>query len=259
MGKVIAIAVPKGGVGKTTSVVNLGASLAVAEKKTLIIDFDASGACSIALGFTPEKINGDIFDVFSYSKSIDKVIHKTDIPFLDFIPALVPSYQSEQRLEKLSSNIMFIANVIRAQAESYDFILIDCPPYLKGMTTNAMAVSDSLLIPIRAENFSLDALRKMMRHFEFVKQMYNQRLKIEGIFFTMFEQHTKVSLLAMNDLIENFNGHLLKTVIPKNVTISESAFKGIPAVLFKAVSKGSQAYLNLAIEIMNNNQEFITS
>ncbi len=253
MGKVIAVAVPKGGVGKTTSVVNLGASLAVAEKKTLIIDFDASGACSIALGFTPEKINGDIFDVFSYSKSIDKVIHKTDIPFLDFIPALVPSYQSEQRLEKLSSNIMFIANVIRAQADTYDYIIIDCPPYLKGMTTNALAVSDSLLIPIRAENFSLDALRKIMRHVEFVKKTYNHRLKIEGIFFTMFEPHTKVSLLAMNDLMENFNGHLLKTVIPKNVTISESAFKGIPAVLFKAISKGSQAYLNLAIEIMNNN------
>jgi len=251
MGKVIAVAVPKGGVGKTTSVVNLGASLAVAEKKTLIIDFDSSGACSIALGFTTDKIKGDIFDVFSYAKSIENVIHTTDIPFLDFIPALVPSYQSEQRLEKLSSNIMFIANVIRAQAETYEYILIDCPPYLKGMTTNAMAVADSLLIPIRAENFSLDALSKMMRHFEFVKQMYNQRLKIEGIFFTMFESHTKVSLLAMNELLENYKGYLLKTMIPKNVTISESTFKGIPAVLFKAISKGSQAYLNLALEIMN--------
>jgi len=253
MGKVIAVAVPKGGVGKTTSVINLAASLAVAEKKTLVIDFDASGACSIALGFTPEKISGDIFDVFSYSKTIDKVIHKTEIPFLDFIPALVPSYQSEQRLEKLSSNIMFIANVIRAQAESYDFIIIDCPPYLKGMTTNALAIADSLLIPIRAENFSLDALRKIFRHVEYVKQTYNHRLKIEGIFFTMFEANTKVSLLAMHDLQDNFNGHLLKTRIPKNVTISESAFKGIPAVLYKAISKGSQAYLDLAIEIMNKN------
>ncbi|MFA6596327.1 MAG: ParA family protein [Ignavibacteriaceae bacterium] len=253
MGKVIAVAVPKGGVGKTTSVINLGASLAVAEKKTLIIDFDASGACSIALGFLPDKIKGDIFDVFSYAKSIDKVIHKTDIPFLDFIPALVSSYQSEQRLEKLSSNIMFIANVIRAQAETYDYILIDCPPYLKGMTTNAMAVADSILIPIRAENFSLDALSKMMRHYEFVKQMYNQRLKIEGIFFTMFEAHTKVSLLAMNELLEKYNGYLLKTMIPKNVTISEAVFKGIPAVLFNAISKGSQAYLSLALEIMNKN------
>ncbi|MDP3148362.1 MAG: ParA family protein [Ignavibacteria bacterium] len=253
MGKIIAVAVPKGGVGKTTSVINIAASLAVAEKKTLIIDFDASGACSIALGFSPEKISGDIFDVFSYSKSIDKVIHKTDIPFLDFIPALVPSYQSEQRLEKLSSNIMFIANVIRTLADTYDYIIIDCPPYLKGMTTNALAVSDSLLIPIRAENFSLDALRKILRHVEYIKQTYNHRLKIEGIFFTMFEAHTKVSIMAMQDLQENFNGHLLKTVIPKNVTISESAFKGIPAVLYRALSKGSQAYLNLATEIMSKN------
>ena len=253
MGKVIAVAVPKGGVGKTTSVVNLGASLAVAEKKTLIIDFDASGACAIALGFSPERIKGDIFDVFSYAKSVDNVIHQTEIPFLDFIPTLVSSFESEQRLEKLSSNIMFIANVIRAQAECYDYILIDCPPYLKGMTTNAMSVSDSLLIPIRAENFSLDALRKMMRHYEYVKKIYNQRLKIEGIFFTMYETHTKVSLLAMNDVMENFGAHMLKTMIPKNVTISESTFKGIPAVLYKALSKGSQAYLTLAIEIMNKN------
>jgi len=253
MGKVISIAVPKGGVGKTTSVVNLAASLAVAEKKSLIIDFDASGACAIALGFTQESISGDIFDVFSYTKPIEKVIHKTSIPFLDFIPALVPSYQLEQRLEKLSANIMFIANVIRAQIETYDYIIIDCPPYLKGMTTNALAVSDSLLIPVRAENFSLDALRKMMRHFEYVKRMYNNRLTIEGIFFTMFEPHTKVSLLAMQYLQENFREYLLKTIIPKNVIISESAFKGIPAVLFKALSKGSQAYLNLAIEIMMKN------
>jgi len=253
MGKVIAVAVPKGGVGKTTSVINIAASLAVAEKKTLIIDFDASGACSIALGFTQEKIRGDIFDVFSYSKPIENVIHKTDIPYLDFIPALVPTYQSEQRLEKLSSNIMFIANVIRMVAESYEYILIDCPPYLKGMTTNALSVSDSLLIPIRAENFSLDALGKIMRHYEFVKKMFNQRLTIEGIFFTMFEANTKVSLLALKEVTENYNGYLLKTVIPKNVTISESAFKGIPAVLYKAVSKGSKAYLNLAIEIMSKN------
>ncbi|MBZ0198611.1 MAG: ParA family protein, partial [Ignavibacteriaceae bacterium] len=250
MGKVIAVAVPKGGVGKTTTVVNLAASLAVAEKKTLIIDFDTSGACSIALGFTPDKIKGDILDLFSYTKSIDKVIHKTEIPFLDFIPSQVSTYQSEQRLEKLSANIMFIANVIRYEADSYDYIIIDCPPYLKGMTTNAMAVSDSLLIPIRAENFSLDALGKIMQHYEYVKRIYNSRLKIEGILFTMFEAHTKVSQLAMAQLMQNYGQYLFKITIPKNVTISESTFKGIPAVLYKAVSKGSQAYLNLALEIM---------
>ena len=252
MGKVITVAVPKGGVGKTTTVVNLAASLAVAEKKTIIIDFDPSGSCSVALGFTPDKINGDIFDVISYTKSIKKVIHHTDIPFLDFIPACLPSYQQEQRIEKLSVNMAFIVNSIETIIDTYDFVIIDCPPYLKGMTTNALAIANSVLIPIRAENFSMDALDRMMNHIEFVRQQYNRNLKIEGIFFTMYESNTRVSLLARREIQTKYPEFMLHTAIPKNVSVTEASFLGIPALLHEVDSKGSQAYLNLAIEVISH-------
>jgi chromosome partitioning protein len=255
MGKIIAVAVPKGGVGKTTTAINLAASLAVAEKKTIIIDFDSSGACSIALGFTPDKITGDIFQVLSLAKSIEKVIHHTTIPLLDFIPACVTTYTLEQRLDKLSNNMMFIVNTIRSIEMRYDYIIIDCPPFIRGMTTNALAAADSILIPMRAETFSLHALGKMLDHIEYVRKAFNPMLKIEGIFFTMYEPKTKVSAIAMAELETNYKQYLLRTIIPKNVAITEATFHGIPVVLYNAVSKGAQAYLGLAAEIMSNKQK----
>lgn len=253
MGKIIAVAVPKGGVGKTTTVVNLAASFAVAEKKTLIIDFDPAGACSISLGITKDKIDGDIFSVFSFAKSIQSVIIKTELPFLDFIPSNVNSYLLEQRLDRITNQENLIKNILHSEARNYDFIFIDCPPYLKGLTTNALTAADSVLIPVKAENFSLAALTKMVNHLEFVKKVFNPKLKIEGIFLTMYEKNTKVSEIALNVLKENFGQNLLHTIIPKNVAITEATFEGRPAVLYKAISKGSQAYLSLAEEIINNN------
>lgn len=257
MGKKIAIAVPKGGVGKTTTAVNLAAGLAIAEKKTLLIDFDPSGACSVSLGFENEKLKGDIFQVISFIKYIDSVIHKTDLQTLDFIPCSINSGEIEERISRLTRNIYLFENILNQYAlGKYDYILIDCPPYLKGLTTVALTAADSVLIPIRAGQFSISALKKMYNHITWVRDNLNKRLSVEGILLTMFEPNTKAWGLTKRALFENFGGDILETVIPKSTTISEAEFYGKPTMLFDVKSSGSLAYLQLANELMNRNLNF---
>ncbi len=251
MGKIISIAVPKGGVGKTTTAVNLAASLSIAEKKTLLLDVDNAGACSIALGYTPEKIRGDIFNVFSFTKSLEQVIHKTDIPNLDFIPSRIESYENEERMGRLSENKTLLRTLLKIEIYSYDYIIIDCPPYLHGMTTNALLASDSVLLPTKAGRFSLHAVNKILNHVQWIRTLGNRGLQIEGILLTMDEPNTKVSIMALKELKNLYPNYLLNTTIPKNTTITEASFNGKPAILYNAMAKGSQAYLHLAQEIIN--------
>lgn len=257
MSKKIAIAVPKGGVGKTTTAVNLAASFAIAEKKTLLIDFDPSGACALSLGFTDEKLTGDIFQVISFVKFIDNVIHKTELKYLDFIPCTVQSVEIEERINRLTRNIYLFENIINQESlNHYDYIIIDCPPYLKGLTTVALTAADSVLIPVRAGQFSISALKKMFAHIDWVKSNLNNKLKVEGILLTMFEGHTKAGKMTEKALFNLFGDHLLNSVIPKSTTITEAEFFGKPSMLFSIKSKGSKAYLQLAQEIISKSSSF---
>jgi chromosome partitioning protein len=249
--KKIAVAVPKGGVGKTTTAVNLAAALAIAEKKTLLIDFDPSGACAVSLGFEKGKLKGDIFQVISFIKYIDSVIHQTELPSLDFIPCNINSAEVEERITRLTRNIHLFENILNQYALGvYDYIIIDCPPYLKGLTTVALTAADSVLIPIRAGKFSISALRKMYDHITWVKDNLNKRLCVEGILLTMFEPNTKAWGLTTEALFENFGNVIFKTTIPKSIAISEAEFYGKPTMLFDVKSSGSVAYLKLANELM---------
>lgn len=258
MAKVIAIAIPKGGVGKTTTAVNLAATLAVFEQRTLLVDTDPSGACSLSLGFTPEKTNGGLYEVFNFTHSISQITHRTELAFLDFVPTNVKSTQMEERFLKLSENRTILRNSLRGVLPHYDYIILDCPPYLRGLTTNALTAAESVIIPIKSGHFSLDAVEKLLRYIDWVREVANKELQIEGILQTMYEPKTKVTDITDRELQLRFRKHLLKTIIHKNTHLIEASFYGKPAILFNATSRGTVGYVELTKELLIRHGRFST-
>lgn len=256
MKKIISIAVGKGGVGKTTTATNLAACFAVAEKKTLLVDFDPAGSCSDCLGFSYERPVSGLFKVLSFTKTVEQVIQKTDLEYLDIIPSDISSPEIEDRMLKLTNHSYLFNNILNSfELSVYEYIIIDCPPSLKGLTTIALNSSDSVIIPVKAGQFSILALRKMIDYCGWIKKRNNPNLQIEGILRTMYEPETKAWTLTNAELYENYNEYLFKTNIPKNITLTESEFYKRPAILFSVKSKGAQAYLHLAEEIFSRNSE----
>jgi chromosome partitioning protein len=252
--KIITIAIPKGGVGKTTTAVNLAASFALLEKRVLLIDTDPFGACSMSLGFTPEKTKGGLYEVFNFMRSMAQVIHRTEIAFLDFVPTNITSTQAEERMMRIAENRTLLKNILRTIAPHYDYVIIDTPPFLRGLTTNALTCADSVLVPIRSGHFSLEGIDKLFKYFEWIREAANKNLQIEGILQTMYEPHTKVTEITDRELQLRYRKHLIKTIIPKNTHLTESSFYGKPAVLFNAASKGTLAYLELARELISRHE-----
>jgi chromosome partitioning protein len=249
--KIISVCLPKGGVGKTTTAVNLAASLAVAEKKTLLIDTDPFGASAISLGFTPEKIKAGISEVFSFTHSIDHAIHRTELEYMDFVPSNVNSIQRDDRFSKISENRVVLKNAIRGIMEHYEYIIIDCPPMMRGIVLNALTASTSVLIPVRCGHFALEAISKLFKYVDYLKEVANPALEIEGIVLTMYESNTKVTEIAERELKLRYNKFLFKTIIPRNQILTEATFYGKPIILFNVNCNVSMAYLELAYEIIN--------
>lgn len=254
MGRVIAIAIPKGGVGKTTTAVNLSASLAVMDKKVLLIDTDPFGACAMSLGISKDRIKSGLYEAFNFVYSISQVIHHTEIPMLDLVPINVKSVQEEERMLRVSENRTLLKNLIRSVVPLYDYIIIDTPPVLRGLTTNALVCADSVLIPIRAGNFSIEGIDKLFRYFEWIQNVANKPLLIEGILQTMYEPHTRATEITEKELQSKYQKYLLRTIIPKNTILAEASFYGKPAILFNASSKSALAYLELASELMEKHK-----
>lgn len=252
--KIISICLPKGGVGKTTTAVNLAASLAVAEKKTLLIDVDPFGASAISLGFTPEKIRAGVAEVFSFTHSLDHAIHSTELEYLDFVPSNVNTIQRDERFTKIAENRVVLKNAIRVAAEQYEYIIIDCPPIMRGIVANALTASSSVMMPVRCGHFSLEAISKLFKYIEYIKEIANPALYIEGIVMTMYESNTKVTEISERELKLRYNKYLFKTNIPRNHIVTESTFYGKPAILYNVNANVSMAYLELAYEIINKYQ-----
>ncbi|MEE9430841.1 MAG: ParA family protein [Melioribacteraceae bacterium] len=253
MGKIIAITTPKGGVGKTTTAVNLALALAQNKKRTLLIDLDPAGQCAASFGYDNENIKADILDVLRFRNSFKTVILKTDDENLDFVPMKNLEYLEEVQLTKLVSQDLIIKDTLGPELFSYNYIIIDCPPSLAGVTTNVLIAADSIIIPIKASRYSLNEVDRMIKHIEVIKTKFNEKLKIEGMLLTMYEMNTKVSFKTKKILVEKFPGLLFNTVIPKNVEVQESTFYNKPILTYNPNAKSSIAYKNLVDEILSRN------
>lgn len=250
MTRIIAVALPKGGVGKTTTAVNLAASLAVAEQRTLLIDMDTFGASGLSLGFTGGTVKSGLYEVFTFVTSLPNAIHKTELEFLEFVPSNVRSHQMEERLSRLADNRSILRNALRAVIQDYDFIVLDCPPFLRGLTTNALTAADTVLMPVKSGHFAIDAAQKLFTYLEWVREVANKALRVEGILVTMHEPNTKVGELTMRELESRYGSLLFEMYIPKNTLLSEASFHGKPAVLYDVNSRGAVAYMALGRQIM---------
>ncbi len=255
MGKVIAIANQKGGVGKTTTAINLGASLAVNEKKVLIIDLDPQANTTSGLGF--EKNNKSTYDLLINSANADELILSTPLEHMDLIPSNINLVGAEVELVNLDNREKILSLGIRTIKLKYDFILIDCPPSLGLLTLNGLTAADSVIIPVQCEYFALEGLGQLFNTINIVKRHFNHNLEIEGVLLTMFDTRLRLSHQVADEVRKYFGDKVYNTVITRNVRLSEAPSHGKPAILYDIDALGSQNYLQLAKEILlrNNFQE----
>lgn len=253
MGKVIAIANQKGGVGKTTTAMNLAASLAVLEYKTLVIDADPQANTTSGLGFDPKSINTSIYECMVNENNIEDIVIHTEIENLDLVPSHIDLVGAEVEMVNLENREEKMRAVVQEIREKYDFIIVDCSPSLGLITINALTAANSVIIPVQCEYFALEGLGKLLNTIKIIQTRLNQELEIEGILLTMYDVRLRLSNQVVEEVQMHFKDMTFETIIPRNVKLSESPSFGMPVVAFDATGKGAVAYLNLANEIATKN------
>lgn len=250
MGRVIAVANQKGGVGKTTTAVNLSACLAQAGKKTLIIDSDPQGNTTQGLGIDKASLQVTTYDVFLQTQKIYDVIGENVYPNLDLLPANIDLAGAEIELITVPNNSYILKNAIDEVKDQYEFILIDCPPSLSMLTINALTAADTVLVPLQCEFYALEGLSQLMYTINLIQQKLNPKLEIEGIVFTMYDARTNLSLEVVEEVKNELKDtNIYKTIIPRNVRLSEAPSYGQPIAMYDPNSKGAIAYHELAKEV----------
>ena len=249
MGKIYVFVNQKGGVGKTTSALNIGAYLAEEGKKTLLVDFDAQANLSSGVGANPLKPG--IYELLSESATVDQVIRKTAVNLLDVIPASIDLSGAAVELIEQEDRDLFLKRALAPVKTRYDYILIDCPPSLGVLTLNGMAAADAVLIPMQCEYFAMEGLSLLLQTIQRIQRGLNKQLAIGGIFFTMYDPRTRLAQDVIKQVSAYFKSAVFSTIIPRNVRLSEAPSHGQPIVLYDPHCSGARAYQSLAREILN--------
>lgn len=252
VGKVIAIANQKGGVGKTTTSVNLGACLAYIGKKVLLVDIDPQGNATSGVGIEKADVAQCIYDVLVDDVEAKKVIKPTSVENLDVIPATIQLAGAEIELVPTISREVRLKRALEEVRENYDYIIIDCPPSLGLLTINALTASDSVLIPVQCEYYALEGLSQLLNTVRLVQKHLNHNLRIEGVLLTMLDARTNLGLQVIEEVKKYFQDKVYKTIIPRNVRLSEAPSHGEPIIIYDPKSRGTEVYLDLAKEVVVN-------
>lgn len=253
MGKIIAVTNQKGGVGKTTTAVNLAACLAYKGKKILLIDSDAQGNATSGLGINKDDVEFSLYDCFADINNTEKAIIKTKYRGLSLIPSLPELSAAEVELASQDEREYFLKKLLSGLKDSYDFVIIDSPPSLGMLTINIMTASDSILIPIQCEYYALEGLSQLITSINSIKKSLNKNLEIEGIIATMYDSRTNLASQVMDEVKKYFPDKVFETPIPRNVRLSEAPSYGQPIIKYDITSKGAEAYFALARDIIKNN------